>query len=374
MNITLIYLILHRRITILLKDLFVNMTILISFISLGSQLIKNYNFDENLSIFSKIVLGIMTGFLGSLLLMFSIKVSDNTLIDFRNIAIILPAILGGAISVFISGFLIAVFRIAYFGVNLSSLLGVSAIMINSIGCLYIANRKIKFGLKWLYQTIFSIFITSIVFTIRLSSRSDFFLIIFIYWVSHFIVSIVSYFYINYCITTNKLYRKLKVDSSKDYLTGLNNVRQFNYLLHRAMKIAQKKEESISLLMIDIDFFKHVNDTYGHMEGDVVLKELSKILSYICSSSGEVSRNGGEEFSVLINNCTLSQAIDIAERIRVNVQNYTIVLSTGKQISITVSIGVTTYPETTKDIRKLVVNADKALYDAKQSGRNKVCSR
>ncbi|MDF2907110.1 MAG: diguanylate cyclase protein, partial [Herbinix sp.] len=89
---------------------------------------------------------------------------------------------------------------------------------------------------------------------------------------------------------------------------------------------------------------------------------------------EVSRNGGEEFTVLLLDCPNSQAIHIAERIRTSVENHPFILSTGFQISITVSIGVASYPETVDDLEKLVEKADTELYSAKRTGRNKVCSQ
>ncbi len=126
-------------------------------------------------------------------------------------------------------------------------------------------------------------------------------------------------------------------------------------------------------MVDIDFFKKVNDTYGHIEGDIVLKELGLILSENCRHFDEVSRIGGEEFSVLLPDCAYPRAMQIAERIKDAVKIHTFTLSTGVKIHITISIGVASYPETIQDIEKLMEKADTALYAAKRSGRNRVCS-
>ena len=164
-----------------------------------------------------------------------------------------------------------------------------------------------------------------------------------------------------------------MESSKDFLTGLNNVRKFDSLFNNAIENAKEKKENLSLLMIDIDFFKRVNDTYGHAEGDVVLQELGKILSKNSRSFDVVSRNGGEEFTVLLLGCPKDNAIQIAERIRATVENHSFVLTTGLEISITVSIGVSSYPELTEEVEKLVEKSDIALYAAKRTGRNKVCS-
>ncbi|WP_330602983.1 GGDEF domain-containing protein [Anaerosolibacter carboniphilus] len=104
---------------------------------------------------------------------------------------------------------------------------------------------------------------------------------------------------------------------------------------------------------------------------MVLKELGKILLKICRNFDIVSRNGGEEFSVMLIDCHPQQAISIAERIRSNVEQNAFILSNGKIISITVSIGIAIYPDTTLDLSRLIKEADNALYKAKQTGRNKV---
>jgi diguanylate cyclase len=349
------------------------MAILISFISLGSQLVKRYNFEESYDLKTKIIIGLISGSLGILLMMFGLKVNNNTILDFRNIATIMSATFGGAIPVFISGIMIATFRVAHFGLNMASILGVVVTIINSIGCWYIGKRKIVSWKKWAYSTVFVSVVSSVALFKLLRGSSDFIELMLIFWVSYCIVSPITHWYINYCLTANSVYRRLQKESTKDFLTNLNNVRKFDSLLNEASKNAREKDENLSLLMIDIDFFKKVNDLYGHKEGDVVLRELGKILSFNCRTFDEVSRNGGEEFSVLLLDCPNSQALRIAERIRVNVENHPFILSTGVQISITVSIGVASYPETIEDLDKIVEKADTELYVAKRTGRNKVCT-
>ncbi|MFT4144639.1 MAG: GGDEF domain-containing protein [Mobilitalea sp.] len=105
----------------------------------------------------------------------------------------------------------------------------------------------------------------------------------------------------------------------------------------------------------------------------VLKELGSILLNYCRPKDHVFRNGGEEFSLLLANCSNTEALATAEKIRNQVEQRSFDLLTGEQIKITISIGVATYPETVKDLRKLHENADNALYEAKRTGRNKVCN-
>lgn len=356
----------------MLKDLFVNMTILISSISIASQISKKINIKNMSSLKLNIMNGMVAGALGSILMVFSVDINKDTIIDFRNIAIIMPGVFGGTISVIISGFIIAIFRITYFGVNTSSLLGVVTAIVNAIGCSYIKQFKISLSKKWLISTVFILTTSTMALSIVLGERNDFFIVIAVYWISYSVVSAISYFYLNYCITTNMLFERLQKESLKDFLTGLNNVRQFDYILNNEIRNVSESNKNLSLLMIDIDFFKKINDTYGHVEGDYVLKELGKLLYNCCKSIGEVSRNGGEEFSVLLFNCPNAQAVSIAENIRSCVEKHLFTLSTGKQISVTVSLGVASYPETVKDIDNIMDKADTALYSAKREGRNRVC--
>lgn len=357
----------------MLNDLFINMLILISFISLGSQIIKNTNLDEKLSIKTVLIIGVTCGLLGSVLMIYGVQVNDITIIDFRNIALILSGVLGGPAPLLIAGSIMALFRIIYFGINIAAILGVIVIYINIIGILFIKKLKTKAWIRWIYSTVYTLLISNIALYILLKNKDNFLYIILIYWVSHCIVSALAYTYVNYSLTVNKLFRRLQKESTKDFLTDLNNVRQFDMLLSNAIKNAKTKEENLTFLMIDIDFFKKINDTYGHQEGDVILKELAKILVENCRSFDIVSRNGGEEFSIILLDCPNLQALRIAERIREQVNNNLFTLTTGAKISITVSIGVASYPETIDDIDKIVEASDIALYNAKRSGRNKVCT-
>lgn len=357
----------------MLKDLFINMTILITFISLITQLLKNYNLEENTSFLTKLFFGFLSGALGIVLMLFTMLVDENTIIDFRNIPIIMSAVFGGTLTVYITGMMIALFRLMFFGFNTGALLGVVTALINTVGCWLIARTALKTWQKWGYSTFFVLFASSFTLTYLLKDKSDFLKIMTIYWFAYALVSAIAYWYLSYSNTANNIYRRLQKESTKDFLTDLNNVRQFDLLLNNAIHNALQKEEHLSLLMLDLDFFKKVNDTYGHKEGDYVLRELGKILRTSCREFDEISRNGGEEFSVLLLDCPNAQALRIAERIRHSVEVHPFQLSTGKTINITVSIGVATYPDTLKDIEKIVEQADKALYIAKRTVRNKVHS-
>lgn len=168
--------------------------------------------------------------------------------------------------------------------------------------------------------------------------------------------------------TNSLFQKYKQESTKDFLTGLNNVRRFDVLINEVIEHSESRNEQLSLLMLDIDHFKKINDTFGHSIGDDVLKELAYVIAGSCRSEDIVSRVGGEEFCAILPNCTVGKALEIAERIRIAVENH---IFTDKKLRITISIGVANYPKTVHSIHSIIEEADKALYNSKRTGRNKV---
>jgi diguanylate cyclase (GGDEF)-like protein len=169
-------------------------------------------------------------------------------------------------------------------------------------------------------------------------------------------------------------------ATRDGLTGLYVIRHFRFLLNEAVVEAHKKKAPMSLIIFDLDHFKHINDTYGHQGGDVVLRHLAQILRDVFKVEGEtqgkernpVSRYGGEEFIVLLKECTLiDAAFNYGEQVRKRLEQSEIVYE-GKKIPITISLGVATlHPEeTVPDI--MVHRADDALYRAKEEGRNRTC--
>lgn len=280
---------------------------------------------------------------------------------------------GGTIPTIVSGIIIVIYRILHFGINISSILVVLQMILYPI-CFYAIDKKTKSDFKkWFYKTGSMLIILLFMLTYLLKNVDNVQLILFQYFIVNIFFSALEYVMLSYVNSSNELYRIYKKDSTKDFLTGLNNARKFDNLLNDAMKNAVEKGEKLSLLMIDIDFFKKVNDTYGHAEGDIVLRELGKILLKSCRSYDIVSRNGGEEFTILLLDCPEIQALQIAERIRYSVETHPFIMTNETQINITVSIGVSSYPEATNKIEKLLELADKTLYIAKRTGRNKVCS-
>ena len=166
-------------------------------------------------------------------------------------------------------------------------------------------------------------------------------------------------------------RRLELLSITDGLTKLNNHRFFQDSLARAFEESQRYERPLSLAMIDIDFFKKVNDTYGHAVGDEVLKAVAKLYKESVRSTDLVARYGGEEFAIMMPETELQDAVTFAEQIRTMVESTPIETQAGP-LTITISIGVASVPLTRiRTAKDLIVAADKTLYRAKKNGRNQV---
>jgi diguanylate cyclase (GGDEF)-like protein len=160
----------------------------------------------------------------------------------------------------------------------------------------------------------------------------------------------------------------------DGLTGLFNHRFFQEILGNEILRAQRVEFPVSLLLIDIDHFKHYNDSYGHPKGDIALAAIGAILKEDTRSYDTPARYGGEEFAVVLPYSSQQQATAVAERIRRDVAKYSFPgLISGSRANLTVSIGIASYPTNAKTKADLLDRVDQALYLAKSEGRNRVCS-
>lgn len=166
------------------------------------------------------------------------------------------------------------------------------------------------------------------------------------------------------------YRDALNQALSDPLTGLGNRGALESSLEYQWQMAQRYEQDLGVLMIDIDFFKKVNDTYGHDVGDYVIKHVAKSINATTRQTDMVFRYGGEEFLVLLNKTTTLGTTVIAERIRENIENLKLVDNKGHAIKVTASVGGT-HLRAGMSKSQLVKEADKALYTAKESGRNRV---
>ena len=167
--------------------------------------------------------------------------------------------------------------------------------------------------------------------------------------------------------------KLEELSNRDGLTNLYNRRYADKAFEVEFDQSMRYRMPLSCLMIDIDHFKNINDTYGHVFGDKVLVHLSNVLLEMARSCDIVARYGGEEFLIILPNTDTKGASDFAERLRATVPERGIVCEEKNvSVNLNISIGVSSYSKHVKNIRALINYADRALYEAKHLGRNRVC--
>jgi len=160
---------------------------------------------------------------------------------------------------------------------------------------------------------------------------------------------------------------LEATASQDFLTKLYNRRKFDTLLqYEIEQINRYQGREMSMIIIDIDNFKSINDTYGHDVGDEILKELAEILTKLSRNSDVVSRWGGEEFALNLTHTAIEDALFVAEKLRATIERHTF----SNNLKITCSFGVSQF-RTTDKANDLFKRADKALYEAKNTGKNKV---
>ncbi len=168
-----------------------------------------------------------------------------------------------------------------------------------------------------------------------------------------------------------LEESLRIMGTTDYLTGISNRRHFMGTGQKELSRAQRYGKSLSLIMIDFDRFKDINDTYGHAAGDEVLKAIAGLCVGQLRESDIMGRMGGEEFAILPLESDQEQAIQLAERIRASAGELAVPLGDGQSIGCTLSIGVSSLSDTVEDLDQLLKKADEALYRAKEAGRNRV---
>jgi diguanylate cyclase len=358
----------------MVSELFINTLLLISFTFIGEHLLKELPQNIMKDVKERILLGIAGGILGIFMMIYTINIFETqTFIDLRILTIIIVNIVGGITSAIISGVIILFFRINYFGLNQSSLVAIIQVILCLI-CFYILNKRIReFNKRWFAALGMSWVILILTYGYLLNEVEKKYLIISEFSIAFLLAGTLEYFLLKYALKSNELYRIYKKNSTQDFLTGLNNTRNFDKLVNETFVQAKENKFNLSCLMVDIDHFKRVNDTYGHPVGDIVLRELADILKNSCRSFDIIGRVGGEEFCILLLDCGQEEAFQIASRIRKAVKIYDFEIGNKEYINITVSIGVSTYPDKVIDLDKLKEMADRALYTAKRTGRDKICN-
>lgn len=167
--------------------------------------------------------------------------------------------------------------------------------------------------------------------------------------------------------------ELKIQAHTDPLTGISNRRYFNECAETELRRNLRYPGESVFLMLDIDHFKNINDTFGHAAGDAALKKLVLTCQETLRITDIIGRVGGEEFAILLVRTGLKEGLQIAERLRLNIEKIELAAEDGTRIPLTVSIGATMHRSAKEKISELMDRSDQALYQAKNSGRNRVIS-
>jgi diguanylate cyclase (GGDEF)-like protein len=184
---------------------------------------------------------------------------------------------------------------------------------------------------------------------------------------HLLINMVSKT-IALAIANINLRNLLRDQSIRDALTGLYNRRFLDEFLIKQIGYAKRQKNNLAIIMFDLDNFKKINDTYGHEAGDIILEKLGHLMTSITRAEDAVCRYGGEEFICILQNCSLVLAKKRAEEFRQKIQQMT----PGALLpSVTISLGISAYPTDGQSPNELIEKADKALYESKKTGKNKI---
>lgn len=189
------------------------------------------------------------------------------------------------------------------------------------------------------------------------------------WPAAIVLMLTHYIFAKNYRIRYELQMALELASNTDSMTGVSNRRYFMPILQQEMQRGLRFNHPCSLMILDIDHFKAINDTHGHLTGDLVIRKVADICSSVARQLDVVARIGGEEFAVLIIDATLPNALGVAERIRATIAEARITSLAGIEFSFTVSIGVAEQPLEDVPEERLIHLADVALYQAKTAGRN-----
>ncbi|BCD98066.1 GGDEF domain-containing protein [Marinagarivorans cellulosilyticus] len=170
---------------------------------------------------------------------------------------------------------------------------------------------------------------------------------------------------------NARIKKLEQEVHRDELTGLHNRRHFNYAINQELERTRRSGQPTSLILLDIDHFKQVNDLYGHPVGDLAIQHVANAVIHGLRRLDIACRYGGEEYAIILPSTAVNTAIAVAGRLRQQIVDVPLILPEGRQLALSASLGVSAATEHSQELssRALVMLADKALYQAKNKGRN-----
>lgn len=350
-------------------DFFLNFAIIITLISLFHQHVDHSVVNRQSSFWKKSGYGLLMGSWGALLMQFTIDLYHGLIMDLRHIPLLYAALYAGPGPAIIAAVVIAFARLSIGG-GAAAGYAMAFLVCSTIGFIVIASK-----IRRLWASVFSMLLLSNIAFLFISypladDLQTYAVANMLYWLFSFAGGFLTIHTSQYLRKTKLLFKEYEEKAYTDSLTGLNNVRRFDTAMNNAIERISAEHGTLALAMIDIDFFKKINDTYGHPTGDEMLSQLGQLLRDQLPEKMIVSRNGGEEFSVIMEGVHPKEAMDRAEQVRLAVERATFQTEDGRAIQMTISIGVAMFPDIpAEDVYRM---ADAALYNAKRSGRNKVC--
>ncbi|NDL67276.1 diguanylate cyclase [Anaerotalea alkaliphila] len=352
----------------IIKGLLFNMATITSIVMFANMLMHEKHLSVNWK--NNVRNGFLSGILGCILMLLSVPITDQVIIDFRCIPVILMALYVSFFAAMETALVIGIFRLGYFGVNRASLVAFGVVLLAGVACGLVGRTSLRMRTKWLLSVASVCLVTGVGIHSVLEGHPDRPYILLAYLALLAGMSTAMHFFTEYIAAFNRKIQRIREEAEVDHLTGLKTPRQFERNLKKHLAAGGLSGKGVSLLYIDIDYFKNINDRYGHSSGDLVLQELGAILKRMGRSRDIVFRKGGEEFTMLLVDCGLEQAALVAERIRKAVEEHGFQLPDHGCIHISVSIGVAALEEAPSAV-DLLERADRALYRAKQAGRNQV---
>lgn len=355
----------------IIQALLNNLTFLTTILFFGNLVLKwlSKRLDMT-SFYAKLVSGVFAGLVGiALTKYFSFHLSPMIVLDLRQVAIILSFYFGGALSSIITALIIGIYRLFLIDpINFSSFIGFfNAIFTFVITALCMKKGKELSLAYWLRMMVGILLVYALSVLVAVGQKGLF--IIGMFSVFYVPGVLFVYYLLRYMKRTDDVLLLMREAAELDFLTGLHNPRAFEKMFAQKTLNLVYHPQPFGLLVMDIDHFKKVNDTYGHGNGDAVLVQVAHLLQETMRSNDHCARKGGEEFAAILNDCTIEKTIKIAEMIRQAIENHTFVLEDGQIIRITISIGVSCYPQDHPE--NMFEQADRALYAAKSAGRNQV---
>lgn len=352
----------------MLQSLFNNFTLLTTFIFFGHMAKSKFLECRKRTPYIRALLGTVLGLFGVVLMYYTFPISPYAVMDLRQLPILISVYLGGGIAGVICTAIIAFYRLFFLnGLGLNSLFGaLDALVTLLIALALLRARKISFK-RWFVALLLSALTTAVFLLILLKAHSwkhiGLYILLFI------LAGLFTFAMLRHLRTLDDSMRMMREAANRDFLTSLYNSRAFEVMMEQKIASAHRDRIPFTLLIVDIDYFKQVNDTYGHPAGDTVLLQFADVLRETFRPGDHIVRKGGEEFVVLVDQCDEEQILIISERLRSNVENHGFILPDGERLNLTISGGSATYPNI--DEQELIAKADQALYRAKKAGRNRV---